>query len=141
RYDGAEFWSSVAWDGSSGNGLHAVTGELITTNTPRSTNHAIWWDGDLGRELLDHTFNPDTDPHGIGKIDKWDWKNEKLVNLLTAEGTRTNNWTKGNPSHQADILGDWREEVIWPTADSNAVRIYTTTDITDKKIHTLMHDP
>lgn len=141
RYDGAEFWSSVAWDGSSSNGLHAVTGELISTNTPRSTNHAIWWDGDLGRELLDHTFNPDTDPHGIGKIDKWDWKDEKLVNLLTAEGTRSNNWTKGNPSLQADIFGDWREEVIWPTADSNALRIYTTTDLTDEKIHTLMHDP
>ena len=141
RYDGAEFWSSVAWDGNSGNGLHAVTGELITTQTPKSANHAIWWDGDLGRELLDHTFNPDTDPHGVGKIDKWDWEKEELVNLLTAEGTRSNNWTKGNPSLQADILGDWREEVIWPTANSEALRIYTTTDITEEKIHTLMHDP
>ncbi|MFC4403025.1 hypothetical protein [Gracilibacillus xinjiangensis] len=141
RYDGAEFWASTSWDGSVGNGLHAVDGQLISQNKPKSINHAVWWDGDLGRELLDHTFDPSSDPHGVGKIDKWDYENEQLVNLLTAEGTRTNNWTKGNPSLQADILGDWREEVIWPSADSEELRIYTTTDITEEKIYTLMHDP
>ncbi|MGN8644830.1 fibronectin type III domain-containing protein [Gracilibacillus sp. HCP3S3_G5_1] len=141
RYDGAEFWSSSAWDGSAGNGLHAVDGELISENIPQSVNHAIWWDGDLGRELLDHTFDENNDPHGVGKIDKWDYENEELINLLTPEGTRSNNWTKGNPSLQADILGDWREEVIWPSADSEELRLYTTTDLTEEKIYTLMHDP
>ncbi|WP_163537479.1 hypothetical protein [Gracilibacillus sp. YIM 98692] len=141
RYDGAEFWASVSWDGSNGTGLHAVDGEVITNTIPNSVNHAIWWDGDLGRELLDHTFDPNTDPHGVGRIDKWDYENEKLVNLLTPEGTRTSNWTKGNPSLQADIFGDWREEVIWPSSDSEELRIYTTTDVTEEKIYTLMHDP
>ncbi|KAB8128074.1 hypothetical protein F9U64_16780 [Gracilibacillus oryzae] len=141
RYDGAEFWANTSWNESSGNGLHAVDGQLITKNKPRSTNHAVWWDGDLGRELLDHTFDSGSDPHGIGRIDKWDYESETLINLLTPEGTRTNNWTKGNPSLQADILGDWREEVIWPSSNSEELRIYTTTDITEEKIHTLMHDP
>ncbi|WP_269435767.1 rhamnogalacturonan lyase family protein [Gracilibacillus suaedae] len=141
RYDGAEFWASGAWDGSAGNGLHAVDGELISQHTPRSVNHAIWWDGDLGRELLDHDFDSNTDPHGVGRIDKWDYEKEELVNLLTPEGTRTNNWTKGNPTLQADLVGDWREEVIWPSADSEELRLYTTTDVTEEKIYTLMHDP
>ncbi|RCW77313.1 fibronectin type III domain-containing protein [Saliterribacillus persicus] len=141
RYEGAEFWTSSAWDGSSGNGLHAVDGELISQSIPQSVNHAVWWDGDLGREILDHTFDQDNDPHGVGRIDKWDYENGELVNLLTPEGTRTSNWTKGNPSLQADIYGDWREEVIWPSSDSEELRIYTTTDVTEEKIHTLMHDP
>lgn len=141
RYDGAEFWASTSWDGSAGNGLHAANGKLISQEKPRSINHAVWWDGDLGRELLDHTFDPDNDPHGVGRIDKWDYEKEELVNLLTPEGTRTNNWTKGNPSLQADIFGDWREEVIWPSSDSEELRIYTTTDLTEEKIYTLMHDP
>nr|WP_281414057.1 rhamnogalacturonan lyase [Lederbergia ruris] len=142
RYDGAEYWASSSWDGSSGkSGLFSVEGELITKETPSSMNFAIWWDGDLLRELLDHNFNPDVDPHGVGKIEKWNWETEKLETLLVPEGTRTNNWTKGNPSLQADLFGDWREEVIWPSADSTELRIYTTTDITEHRIFTLMHDP
>ena len=27
------------------------------------------------------------------------------------------NGTKANPSLQADLFGDWREEVIYPTSD------------------------
>ncbi|WP_305037447.1 hypothetical protein [Gracilibacillus salinarum] len=141
RYQGAEFWTSASWDGSEGTGLHAVNGDIISESTPGSVNHAVWWDGDLGRELLDHTFDSSSDPYGVGRIDKWDYQKNELVNLLTPEGTRTNNYTKGNPSLQADLFGDWREEVIWPSGDSETLRIYTTTDVTDEKIYTLMHDP
>jgi rhamnogalacturonan endolyase len=41
----------------------------------------------------------------------------------------------------ADILGDWREEVIWRTSDNQELRIYTTTIPTDRRFCTLMHDP
>lgn len=127
RYPGAEMWAS------GGVGVRSATGQLITPNTP-SINFAIYWDGDLLRELLDHTG-------GTGKIDKWDYNNARMTRLLTATGAVSINGTKGNPSLQADILGDWREEVIWPTADSNALRIYTTTALTNHRIYTLMHDP
>jgi rhamnogalacturonan endolyase len=40
----------------------------------------------------------------------------------------------------ADILGDWREEVIWRTADNTALRIYTTTIPATNRLYTLMHD-
>jgi hypothetical protein len=139
RYEGVEVWSSTHWK-TGGAGLYSSTGEKISENNPQSFNFAIWWDGDLLRELLDHEYDEQTGI-GVGKIDKWDYQNGKLVNILTADGTRSNNGTKGNPCLQADIFGDWREEVIWRTDDSTALRIYTTTDITDHRIYTLMHDP
>lgn len=139
RYDGAEAWAiSGAWNSRIG-GLHKATGEKLSENIPTS-NFAIWWDGDLLRELADHRFD-EAKGTGVGTIDKWDYQNEKLVNLLTAEGTLSNNYTKGNPSLQADLFGDWREEIIWRTEDDSALRIYMTTDQTDHRIFTLMHDP
>lgn len=53
----------------------------------------------------------------------------------------SNNGTKATPVLCADILGDWREEVIWRTADNKELRIYTTTIPTEHRIYTLMHDP
>lgn len=93
------------------------------------------------RELLDHQWLGKEKGVGIGKIDKWDYNNHKLVNLLRADGTYSNNYTKGNPCLQVDIFGDWREEVIWRTEDSNELHIYTSTYYTEHRIHTLMHDP
>jgi rhamnogalacturonan endolyase len=61
--------------------------------------------------------------------------------LLSATGCSSNNGTKSTPCLQADILGDWREEVIWRTSDNTALRIYTTTSPTTRRIYTLMHDP
>lgn len=122
RYKGAEVWA----DGS----LYTAKGQKLGSTLPSSTNFGIWWDGDLLRELLDSN-----------RIDKWDYANSKTVNLLTASGVSSNNGTKSTPSLQADLFGDWREEVVWRTSDSSALRIYTTTALTDKRIYTLMHDP
>lgn len=127
RTKGAELWAS-------GIGLYSVKGVKISDSIPNSINFAIWWDGDLLRELLDHTG-------GTGKIDKWNYNQSTTDRLLTATGTASNNGTKGTPSLQADLFGDWREEVIWRTADNSALRIYTTTNVTNHRIYTLMHDP
>lgn len=96
--------------------------------TPSSTNHVVWWDGDLLRELLNGT-----------SIRKYNRDGEDEV-LLTAEGCESNNYSKSNPALQADLFGDWREEVIWRTADNNALRIFTTTNVTDYRIVSLMQD-
>jgi rhamnogalacturonan endolyase len=60
--------------------------------------------------------------------------------LVDAEST-SNNGTKGTPVLSADILGDWREEVIWRTRDNQTLRIYTTSIPTTYRFRTLMHDP
>ena len=139
RYQGAEAWAiSGAWNSPIG-GLYTAQGVKLSTNIPPA-NFAIWWDGDLTRELLDHTFS-DAIGAGVGTIGKWDYQNTRMVNLLTATGTLSNNGTKGNPTLQADILGDWREEVIWRTEDSAALRLFATPYVTEHRLVTLMHDP
>lgn len=139
RYEGAEAWAiSGEWNSQVG-GLYSAQGKKISENIP-SSNFAIWWDGDLSRELVDHKWDAATST-GVGTIDKWDYEDNKLVNILTAEGTLSNNGTKGNPVLQADLFGDWREEIIWRTNDSSALRVYMTTEKTENRIYTLMHDP
>ncbi|MFN0112384.1 MAG: hypothetical protein ACKVZH_26300, partial [Blastocatellia bacterium] len=122
RYPGAEAWGGVE-------GLKTSKGERIGA-APRSANFAVWWDGDTLREILDRNF-----------IGKWDWQTGRMNTILTAEGCMSNNGSKATPTLSADILGDWREEVIWRTTDNKELRIYTTTIPTEHRIYTLMHDP
>ncbi|SFE51778.1 rhamnogalacturonan endolyase [Paenibacillus algorifonticola] len=133
RYPGAEVWAG------SGVGLRTSTGQLISSTPPSSQNFGIWWDGDLLRELLDHVWSGSAGV-GVGKIEKWNYNTGAVSRLLTATGTYSNNTTKGTPSLQADLIGDWREEVLWRTEDSTKLRLYTTTDVTTYRLYTLMHD-
>ena len=105
-------------------------GQQIADTHPRSMNFAIWWDGDLLRELLDGN-----------RIMKWDWKTATDSVLLTADGCLGNNGSKNTPALSADILGDWREEVVLRTADSTALRVYSTPIPSDYGFITLMQDP
>lgn len=135
RYEGCEVWAKDS-------ALYTFDGKLICEKAPESVNFAIWWDGDLIRELLDHVWYGDApSPFGIGKIYKWDYEKEELKVILDTKDSYSNNWTKGNPCIQADIFGDWREEVIWRDEKSTELRVYTTTHLTSHKFYTLMHDP
>ncbi|MET8373054.1 cellulose binding domain-containing protein [Micromonospora profundi] len=118
---GAESWSSAV------SGLANTRGQNVGRK-PSSANFLAWWDGDPVRELLDAT-----------KIDKYGTGGE--TRLLTGNGVASNNGTKSTPALSGDILGDWREEVIWRTSDSRALRIYSTPTPTSTRIYTLMHDP
>ncbi|WP_432536462.1 rhamnogalacturonan lyase [Kineococcus arenarius] len=120
---GSESWSSRS------PGLYAADGEKLTDAKPGSINHAVWWDGDRQRELLDGTT-----------ISEWDPATGTTVPLLAAEGVVSNNGTKANPSISGDLLGDWREEVVLPTTDSSALRVFATTFPTEERITTLVHD-
>src|SRR5205814_8379165 len=104
--------------------------EMISARKPRSCNFKIWWDGDFLCEILDRN-----------RITKWNWETESEDLLLEAEGCTSNNGTKATPCLCADILGDWREEVIWRTTDNKELRIYTTPIPTEHRLYTLMHDP
>jgi hypothetical protein len=119
---GAEAWSSAV------SGLTSATTGANIGRKPGSTNFLVYWDADPVRELLDGTH---IDKYGTGGDTR----------LLTASGVHSNNGTKSTPSLSADLFGDWREEVIWPTTDNTALRIYTTTAVTTTRIFTLMHDP
>jgi autotransporter-associated beta strand protein len=118
-HKGSEAWAS------SGLGVYDCKGEKLTGKYIPSINFAIWWDGDEVRELLDSNH-----------IDKY---NEGT--LLSALNCTSNNGTKSTPCISADLVGDWREEVIFRTVDNHYLRMYTTTYPTDREMYTLMHDP
>ncbi len=126
RYRGYECWASGV------SGLYDCTGLRICSSKPSTCNMGVWWDGDLLREILNGTT-----------IDKWDYREGKTDRVLTAYhyDVASNNGTKANPCLCADILGDWREEVIWRTSDNRELRIFTTTIPTDRRFYTFMHDP
>jgi rhamnogalacturonan endolyase len=113
-------------------GIYDATGRKFFAGRPPglSTNFAIWWDGDLTRELLDQNV-----------ISKWNWTRQTVEPLLVAHSATSNNGTKATPALSADLWGDWREEVIWRTRDNRELRIYTTTIPTPHRMVTLMHDP
>ncbi|WP_165986031.1 rhamnogalacturonan lyase [Streptomyces sp. YIM 98790] len=122
---GLEVW------GSHGAGLWTAAGEQIGPDIP-GTNMSIRWAGDLTTQLVNGAA---TTVLETPTIDDW-----RRGTLLTATGTLTNNWTKGNPGLVADVFGDWREEMLVRTEDSTAVRIYVSTEVTEHKLYTLMHD-
>ncbi|TYB51972.1 hypothetical protein FXF51_52355 [Nonomuraea sp. PA05] len=133
-HQGEEAWAS------NGAGLHTATGDLISADRTPAISNTIWWDGDLSREILDHDYSADK-LAGVPTIGKWNPSPQTTTNLLTATGTYSNNTTKGNPSLQADLLGDWREELLVRTEDSTALRLYTTPYATEHRFPTLTHDP
>jgi hypothetical protein len=116
---GHEMWSSRS------SGIASNKGVQLYTNKP-SMNFRVYWDGDLQDELLDGT-----------RIDKW--TGNGTTRLITLIGNSCNG-TKNTPNLSADILGDWREEVITHDGASR-LYIHTTTIPTTHKLYTLMHDP
>lgn len=127
RYPGFECWVA----GAGITGLFDVKGNKIAEKSP-ACNMGIYWDGDVGSEIL----------NGVN-ISKWNPETEKADKLFDArdEGCASNNGTKANPCLSADLFGDWREELICRTADSKELRIYSTSIPTDKAFYTLMHNP
>ena len=124
RYRGYEMWSA------SGTGVYSCTGTQISTAKP-TINFRIYWDGDLLDEILDGTV-----------IDKWNGNGTtRLLTGYNYESASANNGTKNTPNLSADILGDWREELILRTSDNTALVIFTTTTETNFRMYTLMHDP
>lgn len=116
---GAEFWSSTS------NGLMSCEDGSNVGAEPSSTNFLIYWDADESRELQDGA-----------RITKYGGGT-----LLDASGCAGNNGTKNTPTLTADLLGDWREELVVRESNSGALRVYTTTAVTKRRIYTLMHDP
>lgn len=118
---GHEMWSAANWN------TYSAQGKILSSSRP-SYNFRIYWDGDRLDELLDNTT-----------ISKWNSAKGKSETLISFEGKSCNS-TKATPNISADLIGDWREEVILHDGASN-LYLYTTTIPTDKRMFTLMHDP
>lgn len=106
-------------------------------------NFRIYWDGDLQDELLANGKAPHFPPY----LQKWN--GSEAVALPLSNGKQlyemgnsvSCNWSKATPNLQADLFGDWREEVIyWDKSDASHLNIFTTNIPTEYRVPTLMHD-
>lgn len=121
---GLEMWSSRS------GGIRNVRGEVLDAEARIPINFAVWWDGDLTREMLDHET-----------VSKYIPGEHYCAPLLKMEGCQFNNGTKSNPTLACDIVGDWREEVLVRTSDSRSLRLYITPEATPYRFHTFLQDP
>jgi rhamnogalacturonan endolyase len=112
---GWQMWSGAGglWDVS-----HKSVG-----GSPSSDNFTMWWGSGLNRATENGTS---ITPYGGGTG-------------FSASGCSSINGTKSTPCLTADLLGDWREEVMYVCGSQ--LRIYTTTTPTTNRLYTLMHDP
>ena len=129
------FFSSAADNQS----RSCTTGEVISGYGPTTNNFRIFWDGDLQEELLS-----DISRHNQPILEKWNGNGysrmypKRNANLYQIGSSMSINDTKGNPCLQADIFGDWREEMIF--YDPSRINIFTTNIPTSYRVVTLMHD-
>lgn len=122
---GVEMWSLDS------GGIRNIKGEVVNQDMKTfSVNMAVWWDGDLLRELLDKN-----------RITKYDWEEKVCKPLVVFEGASSNNGTKSTPCLQGDIVGDWREEVLLRSRDNTSLRLYISTIPTKYRFHTFLEDP
>lgn len=86
------------------------------------------------------------DGNGVNPIiNKWNGNGENrllsLYNYPSPYVISANNSTKGNPCLSGDMLGDWREELIYRLKDGSALLIFFSTTPSTNRFYTFLHDP
>ncbi len=144
--DGWEFWST-----DERNPKSAKTGSVAISKSC-TVNFRIYWDGSIQDQLFDGGYSYDKtigaglDPNASASpsITKWNGSSFTTLVSFNAAGYgygQTCNTTKATPCLQADIFGDWREELIlWNKEDPSKINIYSTATPTDYAVPCLMHD-
>ncbi|MEO0055108.1 MAG: hypothetical protein RLZZ50_1055, partial [Verrucomicrobiota bacterium] len=125
RYPGGEAWAT------NNSNIYSAYGAVVAAKPSNMFhNFGIWWDADPQRELLDGST-----------ISDFNYTISGRSNYLSGAGVSSINGTKATPNLSGDLLGDWREEVIWRTTDNTALRLYTTTIAAVDRRVTFLHDP
>lgn len=120
--DESEFFSSA------NRNTYNMSGTSIgSAPTNINPSFLVWWDGDLGREILNRT-----------EILKYDIASNTKSSVQSFRQVHTGD--KDAPALSVDLLGDWREELCYPTEDNSTLRIFMTTIPTEYKMPTLLHD-
>ena len=140
------------WSGDERYPRSAITGKTAIQKSC-SVNFRIYWDGSYLDQLFDGSYQYNRDKedglwdqsaYANPTIQKWDGSSFTDVikfNSKTYNNAQTANYTKATPCLQADIIGDWREELImWNKQDSAQIMLFTTWTSTQYAVPTLMHD-
>ncbi|MDE5765354.1 MAG: carbohydrate-binding protein [Ruminococcus sp.] len=87
-------------------------------------NSVVYWTDTLERAVLDRSM---ADQYGKGRV-------------FTGDGAGYNNASKSNACLTCDLMGDWREEMLFRVG-SDTIRVFTTTYTNDYNIYCLMQNP
>ena len=141
-HKGSEFWSAA------NNNMYACeNGAVLATSKP-DCNFRIYWTGDPFDQTFDGRYDSDT-YKSSPRIRAWNTAGKKIVDVVSfaSHGSpQTCNTTKATPCLQADILGDWREEIIMYKYEDNrnasdmTLMIFSTPEPTNYKVNCLMQD-
>ena len=91
----------------------------------------VWWLGDLTRSAYS----------GGDTLFQYSVRDREVREVAKLEGGVSNHGSKGSPVLVADLLGDWREEVILRTEDDRHLRLYLSPEPTKYRFWSLMEDP
>ena len=92
----------------------------------------IWWKGDMTRSAYS----------GGSVIKHYSVSGRSVWPVFDAgPDVVSNHGTKGCPCLAADILGDWREELLLRRKDNRAIRILMSPEDTKYRFHTFLEDP
>lgn len=120
-YRGAEFWVA-----DTENNVFDAEGNIISTNRP-NYRFRIYWDGTLQDNVTTKT-----------RITAY---NKGANSIVLDAANCIKNGSKEPPVLQADLFGDWREEIIWCSSeDSCTLKIYSSPMETKYSVPTLMSD-
>ena len=119
---GFELWSSRS------GGLLSIDGKVLKTSPPSMMNFASYWSGTLDRDLMDGTSI-------------LNYRRGAEVLNAGSFSAKSVNGSKSNPSLSADLLGDWREEAVYPSKDNKYLLVFVSPYETDYRFVCLMQDP
>lgn len=116
------------WFSSADENIYDMERNIVGKVTNRvNPSFLVWWDGEPDREILYRNLVLDYDVRGSSENRLEQFSDVSIVN-------------KDAPVLSADLFGDWREEICYPSADNTRLRIFMTTIPTEYKLPTLMHD-
>ena len=138
---GCEFWSSA----------NTITtcddGTLLSAKKP-DTNFRIYWTGAIHDQTFDGRYDSSTGT-AAPRIMQWNSDKSRVdtyLELSSYGNPMSCNSTKATPCLQADLFGDWREEIVMFQYESNynnsecTIMIFSTPDETKYKVPCLMQD-
>lgn len=139
---GFEFWTIA-----DANVRDCATGQILINERP-DINFRIYWTGDPYDQTFDGRYSRER-RGSVPRIMVYDTDNNKFttfVELSNIARASTINGTKSNPCLQADILGDWREELL--LVEQNAdfkdttchLLLFSTPEESEYRVPCLMQD-
>lgn len=120
--------------------LYDCKGNVIKEGETAYPVEAVWWDGDLQRELIASSGGSGrgTNVH-VAKYD-----GSRLIQFSRESDWAVHAGGAVRPAFMGDITGDWREELVLMKQDdktSTGLIAYSTNIPTDYSFYTLQEDP